>query len=235
MDQKGHTHPLTQTTESVVKILNDMGFELDFGPEIDTQENNFDLLNVPKDHPSRDMQDTFFIKGIEDKLPRTQTSAHQVPYMKGKVEKGEIPFRMFSYGRVFRNEATDATHEASFMQVEGLAVQEKGGITLGHLKWTLENFLKEIFGGEVKMRLRPGYFPFVEPGVEVDVFFGGRWVEMLGAGMVHPKVLENAGLDSDKYAGFAFGVGIDRLMMARHAVTDIRLSYQGDLRFVNQF
>jgi len=212
-----------------------MGFELDFGPEIETQEHNFDLLNVPKDHPARDMQDTFFLKGIEGSIPRTQTSAHQVPYMREKKARGEIPFRMFSIGRVFRNEATDATHEASFYQMEGLAVDKKGNITLGHLKWTLETFLRETFGGEVKMRLRPGYFPFVEPGVEVDVFFGGRWVEMLGAGMVHPQVLENAGFDPKEYAGFAFGVGIDRLMMARHGVDDVRLSYQGDLRFVNQF
>ncbi len=235
MSQKGHLHPITQTIEHVVSILNDMCFELDFGPEIETEENNFDLLNVPKDHPARDMQDTFFLDGISGKLPRTQTSAHQVPYMRMKKEKGEIPFRMFSYGRVFRNEATDATHESSFFQVEGLAVDEKGKITLGHLKWTLEQFLKRMYGEDVKMRLRPGYFPFVEPGVEVDMFFAGRWVEVLGAGMVHPVVLKNAGLDPDKYAGFAFGVGIDRLMMAKHGIPDVRLSYQGDLRFVNQF
>jgi len=235
MKQKGHKHPLSQTIESIVEVLDRMGFELDLGTEIDTEENNFDLLNVPKDHPARDMQDTFFIKDIDGKLPRTQTSAHQVPYMREKVAKGEVPFRMFSYGRVFRNEATDATHETSFFQVEGLAVAEKGQITLGHLKWTLENFLRGVLGDGVKIRLRPGYFPFVEPGVEVDVFFGGCWVEMLGAGMVHPKVLENGGLDPQKYAGFAFGIGIDRLMLARHGINDIRLSYQGDLRFVNQF
>ena len=235
MNQKGHVHPLTQTIEDVVRIFTKMGFELDFGPEIETEENNFDLLNVPKDHPARDMQDTFFLEGVDDKLPRTQTSAHQVPYMRRKISKKEIPFRMFSYGRVFRNEATDATHEASFFQVEGLSVDKLGKITLGHLKCPLDTFFKEMFGEEVKTRLRPGYFPFVEPGVEIDVYFGGRWVEMLGAGMVHPNVLKNAGLDAEEYGGFAFGVGIDRLMMAKHGVPDVRFSYQGDLRFVNQF
>lgn len=224
---KGRKHSLTLTIEKVVKVLSDMGFELDIGTEIETEENNFDLLNVPKDHPARDMQDTFFIKGIEGKLPRTQTSAHQVPYMRNN----KPPIRMFSYGKVFRNEATDATHETSFFQVEGLAVDELGKINMGHLKWTLENFLREVLGEGVKIRLRPGYFPFVEPGVEVDVYFNGKWVEMLGAGMVHPKVLENAGLDPDKYGGFAFGVGIDRLMLASYEANDVRLSYQGDLRF----
>lgn len=228
---KGHIHPLTQTIEDVVRILTDMGFSLDFGPEIATEENNFDLLNIPKDHPARDMQDTFALSSVEGKLPRTQTSSHQVPYMR----ENKIPIRMFSYGKVFRNEATDATHESAFYQVEGLAVDSIGNITLGHLKWTLETFLKEMFGEDVKMRLRPGYFPFVEPGVEVDMYFDGKWTEMLGAGMVHPKVLENSGLDPKKYAGFAFGVGIDRLMLARHHIPDIRHSYEGDLRFVNQF
>lgn len=231
--QKGHLHPLTLIVNESVRIFSDMGFELALGTEIETEENNFDLLNVPKDHPARDMQDTFWFKDILNKLPRTQTSAHQVPYMRDKNEKGEIPFRMISFGRVFRNEATDATHEVSFHQIEGLAVAKRGEITLGHLKGTLESFLKDLFGDDVKMRFRPGYFPFVEPGVEVDVFFGGRWVEMLGAGMVHPTVLTNAGLDPQVYAGFAFGVGIDRLMLAKYSIPDIRLSYQGDLRFIN--
>ncbi|MCI5108483.1 MAG: phenylalanine--tRNA ligase subunit alpha [Candidatus Pacebacteria bacterium] len=228
---KGHLHPLTQTIDDVVRILTGLGFSLDFGPEVETEENNFDLLNIPKDHPARDMQDTFAIEGGSGKLPRTQTSAHQVPYMRDN----ELPIRMFSFGKVFRNEATDATHESAFYQVEGLAVDSIGNITLGQLKWTLETFLKEMFGKDVKMRLRPGYFPFVEPGVEVDMYFNGKWTEMLGAGMVHPKVLENAGLDPKKHAGYAFGVGIDRLMLARNGVSDIRYSYQGDLRFVNQF
>lgn len=232
---KGHLHPLTHTINDVVRIMHQLGFELDFGTEIETEENNFDVLNVPKDHPARDMQDTFFLKDIEGRIPRSQTSAHQVPYMRMKKEKGEIPFRMFSHGRVFRNEATDATHESSFYQVEGLAVDTRGNITLGHLKYTLETFLKELFGEDVRMRLRPGYFPFVEPGVEVDMYFGGRWTEVLGAGMVHPNVLRHAGLDPKEYGGFAFGVGIDRLMMARHEVPDVRMSYTGDLRFVNQF
>ncbi len=235
MEQKGHIHPLTRIINESISIFDGMGFELALGTEIETEENNFDLLNVPKEHPARDMQDTFWFRRIPGKLPRTQTSAHQVPYMRKKVSQGHSSFRMVSFGRVFRNEATDATHEASFMQMEGLAVAKRGEITLGHLKGTLETFLKGLFGNDVVMRFRPGYFPFVEPGVEVDMYFAGRWVEMLGAGMIHPVVLENAGLDPETHTGFAFGVGIDRLMLAKFDIPDIRLSYQGDLRFVNQF
>jgi len=228
---KGRLHPLTQTIDEIVHIFRGMGFEVAFGHEIETEENNFDSLNVPSDHPARDMQDTFWLKDDPARLLRTQTSAHQVPYMKDH----KMPIRMISFGKVFRNEATDATHEAHFYQTEGLMIEEKGKVTLAHLKGVLEHFIKEMFGDGVEIRFRPGYFPFVEPGVEVDMKFKGEWLEVLGAGMVHSKVLENGGLDSDKYAGFAFGAGVDRLMMIRHNIPDVRLSYQGDLRFVNQF
>lgn len=230
-DQKGHLHPLTQIMNDIFVIFREMGFDLAFGPEIETSENNFDALNVPKDHPARDMQDTFWLKDDPDKVLRTQTSAHQVPYMK----KHGVPVRMISFGKVFRQEATDATHEAHFYQLEGLMVDEKGKVTLAHLKGVLETFIKKLFGDDVELRLRPGYFPFVEPGVEIDLKFKGEWLEVLGAGMVHPNVIKNAGLDPEKYAGFAFGVGVDRMMMMKHKIADVRLSYQGDLRFVNQF
>jgi len=228
----GHLHPITQTINDIVVIFREMGFDIAFGIEIETGENNFDVLNFPPDHPARDMQDTFWLKDDPTRLLRTQTSNHQVPYIK---EHG-MPVRMISFGKVFRNEATDATHEAAFYQVEGLMVDEKGKVTLGHLKGVLETFIKKLFdNNDIELRLRPGYFPFVEPGVEIDLKFKDNWLEVLGAGMVHPNVLRNADVDPEKYTGFAFGVGVDRLIMMRHNIPDGRLSYHGDLRFVNQF
>lgn len=231
MSQKGHLHPLTQTINDIVLIFREMGFDLAFGPEIETGINNFDMLNFPPDHPARDMQDTFWLKDDPTRLLRSQTSNHQIPYMK----EHRMPVRMFSFGKVFRIETTDLTHEATFYQAEGLMVDEKGKVTLAHLKGVLETFIKKLFRHDIEIRLRPGYFPFVEPGVEIDLKFKGEWLEVLGAGMVHPNVLRNANVDPGKYAGFAFGVGIDRLMMMRHTIPDVRLSYQGDLRFINQF
>lgn len=229
MNKKGKLHPISQTIQKVSKIFVDMGFEIADGPHIEDQWHNFDALNVPKDHPARDMQDTFFIKGNSGKVLRTHTSSVQIRFMEDFVKSGrEFPFKIIAPGKVFRQEATDKTHEAQFYQIEGLVIGE--GISLAHLKGTLEKFLKEYYGRPIEFRFRPGYFPFVEPGIEIDLKFGDTWMEVLGAGMVHPNVLENVGIDSTKYSGFAFGVGIDRLTMMKYGIEDIRLMYQGDLK-----
>jgi phenylalanyl-tRNA synthetase alpha chain len=258
---KGHAHPITRVMDDIVRIFVDLGFDVADGPELETEWNNFDALNVPRDHPSRDMQDTFWIKRDKgtDKLGRpmgyvlrTHTSSVQVRTMEKWIkEQKPFPLAIVVPGKVFRNEATDATHEAQFHQVEGLLVGE--GVTLANMKGTLETFFSTLFGGDVKIRLRSSFFPFVEPGVEVDMQCfkcGGSgskdntpcslckqtgWIEIMGAGMVHPKVLENCGIDSKKYQGFAFGGGVDRLAMLKWAFDDIRLLYNGDLRVVNQF
>jgi phenylalanyl-tRNA synthetase alpha chain len=227
--QKGHLHPLSQTASLAARILGDLGFVTASGPEIEDEYYNFDALNVPKDHPARDMQDTFWLKGEPGKVLRTHTSPVQIRYM----ESHQPPIRIVVPGKVFRNEATDATHEAQFFQIEGLAVDSN--ISLAHLKGTLEYFFKKLFGEETKIRFRPTYFPFVEPGLEVDVWFRGKWLEVLGAGMVHPNVLSNAGINPRKFSGFAFGGGVDRLAMIRYQVPDVRLFYQGDMRFLSQF
>lgn len=231
--KKGHEHPISQAIAEMNSIFYEMGFSMADGPEIEDEWHNFDALNVPPDHPSRDMQDTFFIKGGEGKLLRTHTSPVQIRYM----EKHNPPLRIIVPGRTYRNEATDATHEAQFYQIEGLAIDTD--ITLGNLKWTLEIFLSKFFGKKVEMRFRPAYFPFVEPGVEVDIKHvssrGEQWLELLGGGMVRPDVLISAGVNPNKYQGYAFGLGIERLLMIRHEIDDIRLFSSGDLRFVNQF
>jgi len=230
---RGHTHPISQAIAEINAIFYEMGFSLADGPEVEDEWHNFDALNVPPDHPARDMQDTFWVEGKERKLLRTHTSPVQIRHM----EKHGAPVRIIAAGKTYRNEATDATHEAQFHQLEGLAVDKD--ITLGHLKWTLETFLAKFFGREAPIRFRPGYFPFVEPGVEVDVKHvssrGEQWLELLGAGMVHPHVLASAKVDPREYQGFAFGVGIERLLMIRHEIDDIRLFSSGDLRFSNQF
>ena len=218
-------HPISLITEEMVAIFTKLGFSVALGPEMETEENNFDLLNFPKDHPARDMQDTFWIKDKPGFVLRTHTSGVQVRYMKSHTP----PLAMISPGKVFRNEATDITHEMQFHQLEGLVVGE--GITVEHLKGLLQQFLQELFGPQAKIRLRPSFFPFVEPGFEVDVWTGSKWIELLGAGMVHPNVLKNGDIDPTKYSGFAFGIGIDRIMMVKGAITDVRYSYQGDLRF----
>lgn len=229
MNQKGKLHPISQTIQKISKIFVDMGFEIAGGPHIEDQWHNFDALNVPKNHPARDMQDTFFIKGRGEKVLRTHTSSVQIRFMEDFVASSrKLPFKIIAPGKVFRQEATDKTHEAQFYQFEGLVVGE--GVSLAHLKGTLEKFLKEYYGRPIEFRFRPGYFPFVEPGIEIDLKFGDSWMEVLGAGMVHPNVLENVGIDSTKYSGFAFGVGIDRLTMMKYGIEDIRLMYQGDLK-----
>lgn len=239
--QKGHTHPVTHIINDIARPLIEMGFEVAAGPEMETEQYNFDILNVPRDHPSRDMQDTFWVKGLKETVLRTQTSAVQGRYMETK----KPPFKIIVPGRVFRNEATDATHDFQFHQVEGLVVGED--VTMAHLKGTLNHYLRKLYGDDVQTQFRPGFFPFVEPGVEIDMVCfkcGGDgcptckqsgWIEILGAGMVHPNVLNAAGIDAARYQGFAFGTGVERLAMLKYGITDIRLMSSGDLRLVNQF
>lgn len=241
---RGHIHPISSLIREANQIFSSMGFTLASGPLVESEWYNFDALNVPKDHPARDMQDTFFMKDEANMVMRTQTSPVQVRYMEEQIKKGaQPPYRIIVPGKVFRNEATDMTHEAEFFQLEGLVVGED--ITLAHLKGTLDHFYKELFrGADVEVRFRPSFFPFVEPGVEVDARINGehvpeklrgRWIEMMGAGMVHPNVLKNAGVDPKKYRGFAFGMGLDRLAILRWAIDDIRHMHSADLRFINQF
>jgi phenylalanyl-tRNA synthetase alpha chain len=237
--KKGHQHPLTQMIAEINQIFSEIGFVFAEGPEAETEVYNFDKLNVAKDHPSRDMQDTFWFKDKDVSEPmvlRTHTSPVQARYM----EANKPPIKMIVPGKVFRNEATDATHEAQFYQLEGLHIDK--GVHLGHLKGTLEYFFSKFFSGRTEVRFRPSFFPFVEPGVEVDMKLldgnsklAGKWIEVMGAGMVHPNVLRNCGIDPTVYSGYAFGIGVDRLGVMRYGVEDIRDYYTGDLRFVNQF
>ena len=242
--ERGHIHPISSLIREANAIFERMGFAFEEGPLLESERYNFDMLNVPKDHPARDMQDTFFVKGESGFVLRTHTSPVQVRYMETQMKSGILPpYRIIVPGKVFRNEATDITHEAEFYQIEGLAVGED--VTLANLKGTLARFFKELFqGAEVEIRFRPSFFPFTEPSVEVDMRavgenvpekLRGKWIEMMGAGMVHPEVLRNAGIDPEKYQGFAFGMGLDRLAILRWGIDDIRLMHSADLRFVNQF
>ena len=238
MSQKGHLHPMSLMIREINAIFAEIGFVFAEGPELELVKYNFDMLNSPKDHPSRDMQDTFYVEGADDVVMRTHTSPVQVRYMMQHTP----PIRMICPGKVFRNEATDATHEAQFYQLEGLMIDTD--VSLGHLKGVLEYFFSRFFGGHTEVRLRPSFFPFVEPGLEVDMRLTGedappklkdRWIEIMGAGMVHPNVLRAAGVDPEKYQGFAFGMGADRLAVMKYGVDDVRMFYNGDLRVVNQF
>lgn len=240
MPTHGHRHPIPAMIAEMNTIFSQLGFVYADGPEVETEQYNFDRLNVPADHPSRDMQDTFWLRADDVPEPsvlRTHTSPVQIRYL----ETHEPPVRMIAPGKVFRNEATDATHEAQFFQIEGLYVDR--GVHMGHLKGVLSHFFAQFFGEQVAVRFRPGYFPFVEPGVEVDFMLpashgsalAGRWIEGVGAGMVHPTVLEGAGVDPEVYTGFAFGVGVDRLAIMKYGIPDIRMLYTGDLRVVSQF
>ncbi len=243
-EQKGHMHPLSQVITETTNIFRDLGFVVADGPELEDSFHNFDALNIPEDHPARDMQDTFWLKPLTSKkLLRTHTSSVQVRYM--EKYKDNLPLKIMAPGKVFRNEATDATHEAQFFQMEGLYIDKN--VSVAHLKGVLEYFFKNYYGPETKIRLRPSFFAFVEPGFEVDVSCfkcGGTgcplckktgWIEVLGAGLVHPNVLRAVGIDDHKWQGLAFGGGIDRLAMLKFGVDDIRNFYAGDLRFVNQF
>lgn len=229
----GHEHIISQGISEIRAIFSELGFEIAEGPLVESEYYNFDALNVPKDHPARDMQDTFWVKGRPETVLRTHTSPVQIRYM----ETHKPPVRIIVPGRVFRNEATDATHEAQFFQLEGLCVDTD--ITLAHLKGVLEFFFSKFFGDDMKVRFRPSFFPFVEPGVEVDMGFTRKgeekWLEVMGAGMVHPNVLKAVGIDPALFRGFAFGGGIERLLMIRHGIDDIRFFHNGDLRLVDQF
>jgi len=246
--KRGNLHVITKTIREIEDIFTRLGFEIAEGPEVEDEFHNFDALNIPKDHPARDMQDTFWVSGVEEMVLRTHTSGVQNRAMSEKTP----PMRIIAPGRVFRNESIDATHEAQFHQCEGLMVGEN--ISLANLKGILLQFLRVYFDDDsVQLRFRPGYFPFVEPGVEVDVTCtkckgadtnkdtvcnvckGSGWIEILGSGMVHPNVLEAGGIDSKKYQGFAFGIGIERLIMLKHGVDDIRDFYDGEIPFIEQF
>ena len=235
----GVKHPLTITIEEVSKVFMNMGFSIAEGPEVETVFNNFDALNAGPNHPSRDMTDTFYI--TKDTLLRTQTSPVQVR----TLLKQAPPIKVISPGRCFRCDTPDATHSPMFHQIEGLVVDE--GITMADLKGTLDSFAKQLFGTSTKTKFRPHHFPFTEPSAEMDVSCfkcggkgcsvckGSGWIEILGCGMVHPHVLEVGNLDTEKYTGFAFGMGVERVAMLKYGVEDIRLFYENDMRFINQF
>lgn len=235
----GGLHPLNIVINDMIDIFQSMGFDVVDGPEVETDYYNFECLNVPEDHPARDMQDTFYL--AENLLLRTQTSAAQIRTM----ETRKPPIRVICPGRVFRADEVDATHSPVFHQLEGLVVDK--GITMCDLKGVLEQFAREIYGSDTKVRFRPSFFPFTEPSVEVDVSCsecggkgcrvckGAGWIEILGAGMVHPNVLRCCGIDPDVYSGFAFGIGIDRITTTRYKISDIRLLFENDKRFLEQF
>lgn len=235
----GKLHPLSKVENEIRDIFMGMGFNIADGPEVDDDYHVFEALNLPPDHPARDTQDTFY---INDKiLLRTQTSSVQVHVM----ETQKPPIRIISPGRVYRSDAVDATHSPLFHQIEGLVVDK--GIKMSDLKGTLEMLMKKLYGNDCKLRFRPHHFPFTEPSCEVDIMCfncGGKgcsmckdegYIELLGAGMVHPKVLENCGIDSNVYSGFAFGMGLERMVMGRYSINDLRLLYENDMRFLEQF
>jgi phenylalanyl-tRNA synthetase alpha chain len=228
---QGGLHPSTQMIREITQAFNEMGFQTIEGPEVELEKYNFDMLNIPKDHPARDQWDTIWVDNDkrDDVLLRTHTSPVQARVM----ESTDPPIRVVVPGKCYRYESTDATHEWHFNQIEGLAVDE--GITLADLKGTLYEFARRVFGPTRKVRFRCDYFPFVEPGVDMSIDWNGGWMEIMGAGMVHPKVLEYAGYDSSKYTGFAFGMGPERISMLRNEITDIRHFFSNDLRFLTQF
>lgn len=242
MDQ-GHVHPLSRIAAEAAHIFAEMGFQLEEGPYIESEHFNFDVLNVPKNHPARDMQDTFFIKNEEGMVLRTHTTGVHAHYIARALQKGiQPPYRGIAIGKVFRNEATDMTHEAEFFQADGFVIEK--GITLAHLKGTLQTYFGKLMGGKAEIRFRPSFFPFTEPSVEIDMRvtgdsvpekLRGRWIEMMGAGMLHPKVIANYGLDPAVWRGYAFGGGLDRIAMLRSGIDDVRHMHSGDLRFINQF
>ena len=235
----GHPHPNTVALEELERIFIGMGYEVVEGPEVEYDYYNFEALNIPANHPAKDEQDTFYIN--EDIVLRTQTSPVQVRVM----EQGKLPIRMIAPGRVFRSDEVDATHSPSFHQVEGLVIDKN--ITLADLKGTLQEFARQLFGPDTKVKFRPHHFPFTEPSAEVDVTCfkcGGKgcrfckgegWIEILGCGMVHPHVLEMSNIDPKEYSGFAFGVGLERIALLKYEIDDMRLLYENDERFLGQF
>ncbi|GAB6106229.1 phenylalanine--tRNA ligase subunit alpha [Fusibacter bizertensis] len=236
---RGHKHPINVALDEAIEIFLGMGFKIAEGPEVETVYHNFDALNAPIDHPSRSLSDTFYI--TEDLLLRTQTSPIQVRTMKSQ----KPPIKIIAPGRCFRNDEIDATHSPMFHQIEGLVIDKN--ITMADLKGTLDMFAKRLFGSQTKTKFRPHYFPFTEPSGEVDVSCfkcggegcrfckGSGWIEILGCGMVHPNVLEECGIDSKEYNGFAFGMGLDRVTMLKYEIDDIRVLFENDIRFIKQF
>lgn len=232
MEKRGTEHPLNILVNEAYQVFLDLGFEITFGPELESEWYNFDALNVSKDHPARDMQDTFWIKDKAGSVLRTHTTNVTARAIEKAGKENNLPCAFISIGKVFRNEATDATHEMQFHQIDGTMIGEN--ISIADLKGVLTHFYKKMLGDEVEMEFRPSFFPFVEPGLEVWLKFKDRWLEVMGAGMLHPNVIKNLGLDPEKVQGFAFGGGLDRIAMVKWGVTDVRLFYQGDLR-INQF
>jgi len=229
---RGHLHPITHIRREIEAIFMGLGFSVVDGPEVESEEYNFDLLNIPANHPARDLQDTMWLESGH--VMRTHTSPVQLRAM--RRAEGKVPLRVVAPGRVFRNEQTDATHEHTFHQVEGLMIDE--GVSVADLKGVLNLVLGRLFGGSIEVRLRPHYFPFVEPGFELDMRpagSAGKWLEMLGCGMVHPDVLRGGGMDPERVSGFAFGMGLDRLAMMRYGIDDVRWMMSGDPRFLQQF
>ena len=228
----GRRHPITQTMDDIIRIYSNLGFSVVEGPEVENVYYNFDALGIGADHPARYERDTLYVS--DDVVLRTETSSVQIRVM----ESQQPPVKIIAPGRVYRREAVDRTHGAMFQQVEGLCVDEN--VTFADLKGTISTFLTQLFeaapgSGGVQTRFRPHFFPFTEPSAEFDVLFNGKWLELGGCGMVHPKVLENVGLDSEKYTGFAFGFGIERMAMIKFGIDDLRLFYENDLRFLEQF
>ncbi len=235
----GHKHPMSTVLDRIVQIFIGLGYSIAEGPDIETDYYNFKALNIPDDHPAKDEQDTFYVEG--GFMLRTATSPVQVRVM----EKGELPIKIICPGRVYRSDEVDATHSPNFHQIEGLVVDR--GITMSHLKGTLEVFAKEMFGKSTNVRFRPHYFPFTEPSAEMDISCfacGGSgcricsdsgYIEILGCGMVHPKVLQMSGIDPNEYSGFAFGMGLERITMQRYNISDLRLLYENDVKFLKQF
>ncbi len=250
---EGRLHPISIAIREIAEIFGRMGFGIGMGPELEDDFHNFTALNIPPEHPARGMQDTFWVRDPEparssledngesvevskDHLLRTHNTSVSIRCLEELAKSGGTAMRRISPGKVFRNEATDATHEAQFYQIDGFAVGPAGEITLAHLKGTLSRFYREYLGENVQMRFRPSFFGFTEPSVEVDVWFEapgkeGRWLEMCGGGMIHPNVIKDAGLDPEKVAGFAFGGGLERVLMVKYGIPDVRLFHSGDIRF----
>ena len=222
----GHIHPLEQITSEIKSIFQSIGFSVAYGPEIDDDYHNFEALNVPEDHPAKDMHDTFYLNNSG--LLRTHTSPVQIRTM----EKSEAPHRIICPGKVYRKDS-DLTHTPMFHQIEGLVVEEDASFS--QLKGLLNDFLEDFFGEEVELRFRPSYFPFTEPSAEADIRWNKNWLEVLGCGMVHPNVLEGVGVDTNKYTGFAFGLGVERMAMLKYDIPDLRAFFENDIRFLDQF
>ena len=235
--EKGHLHPITTSRWRMERVAEQMGFIIEDGPELESDYYVFEAINIPKDHPARDSQDTFYVKDNPNWCMRSHVSNMQVRLMRKYNEEGAKAVRAAYPGRVFRNEALDATHEHTFYQFEAFMVDRE--LNIGHLVATIKTLLKGLYGKDMDVRLRPGYFPFVEPGFELDmkadIGKGDQWIEMLGCGLMHPDVLREAGYDPNEWQGFAFGMGLNRLAMVKHGIEDIRHFHSGDQRFIEQF